>query len=494
MSFHKGLTGLNIHVPYAWTYADATARLAATGFVAADVGKLAKQSSDCTLWILCTHSPIVWNPVSADGKENTVFMKSATPTVNDDNTAGYIVTDLWYYLGKVYILVDATTGAAVWRQLSGKHRLTTVNPTVNDDNTLGYAIEDFWVNETLGTFWICKSNATGAANWVQITNTIAGDHAILSNRTIADQHPISAITNLVTSLAAKQTKVWIKSAVPTVNDDAAAGYLVTDEWYYSRSIWICTDNTNGAAVWIPISGDRISQLMYPEVAITGAIGLTATAFGKLHHCTTSAAYTIILPTAVGYAGQSIGFCFDTANTFIVTVDGLGSQLIGTKLTRPYVHNEIAIFMSDGVNWRVTNEFLIKVGFKVTRSTVQTIPNSTPTRIDFDTEEYDDDNCFDSVTTYRFTPKAPGVYHIGLNAQVLNMSTSRLINISFNYSGVDTILTQYSTATNVTHVLDGSAKLRFNGTTDYLEGRFYQAQGADRDIQYPFMSAHRLSNV
>lgn len=50
------------HVPHAWMYADATARAAATGFVTADLGKLALQSDNNTLWILTATTP-TWLPV-----------------------------------------------------------------------------------------------------------------------------------------------------------------------------------------------------------------------------------------------------------------------------------------------------------------------------------------------------------------------------------------------------------------------------------------------
>lgn len=43
-----------------WTYADEAARLAATGFVVGDKGKLALQESDNTYWVLTNHSPITW--------------------------------------------------------------------------------------------------------------------------------------------------------------------------------------------------------------------------------------------------------------------------------------------------------------------------------------------------------------------------------------------------------------------------------------------------
>lgn len=52
-----------IHVPYQWSYATAEARLAATGFGTTDVGKIAIQTNDHTLWILIATTP-TWTPVA----------------------------------------------------------------------------------------------------------------------------------------------------------------------------------------------------------------------------------------------------------------------------------------------------------------------------------------------------------------------------------------------------------------------------------------------
>jgi hypothetical protein len=66
MPAHKDST--HIHVPYAWTYADETEREAATGFAAGDVGKLARQLDNNSLWMLVDDSPVTWEPVgSASG-------------------------------------------------------------------------------------------------------------------------------------------------------------------------------------------------------------------------------------------------------------------------------------------------------------------------------------------------------------------------------------------------------------------------------------------
>ena len=64
MVLHKSLAIGDIHIPYQWSYADSTARGAATGFVASDVGRLARQLDNNSLWMLTNHSPIVWKGVS----------------------------------------------------------------------------------------------------------------------------------------------------------------------------------------------------------------------------------------------------------------------------------------------------------------------------------------------------------------------------------------------------------------------------------------------
>jgi len=70
MGLHKNAILDDIHKPYSFEYADETARLAATGFVTADIGKLARQISPESLWTLTSITP-TWNTVSGDGTLNT---------------------------------------------------------------------------------------------------------------------------------------------------------------------------------------------------------------------------------------------------------------------------------------------------------------------------------------------------------------------------------------------------------------------------------------
>jgi hypothetical protein len=64
VALHKNLAPTEIHVVQSLTYADAATRIAATGFVAADIGRIAFQISDGTLWALVGYSPIAWSELS----------------------------------------------------------------------------------------------------------------------------------------------------------------------------------------------------------------------------------------------------------------------------------------------------------------------------------------------------------------------------------------------------------------------------------------------
>ena len=55
--------------PYRWRYADAIARLAATGFTAEDVGLLAYEEDTDTEWVLTGYSPITWAQSVTDTNE-----------------------------------------------------------------------------------------------------------------------------------------------------------------------------------------------------------------------------------------------------------------------------------------------------------------------------------------------------------------------------------------------------------------------------------------
>jgi hypothetical protein len=85
-ALHSALTGTNIHVPYRLSYADATAREAEAGAVPGDVGCLALQEDDNSLWMLTDDDPLTWVCVAQAGATeheatiNLIFMSEAAGT------------------------------------------------------------------------------------------------------------------------------------------------------------------------------------------------------------------------------------------------------------------------------------------------------------------------------------------------------------------------------------------------------------------------------
>ena len=105
-------------------------------------------------------------------------------------------------------------------------------------------------------------------------------------------------------------------------------------------------------------------------------------------------------------------------------------------------------------------------FQVHRVTsAQAISSGVDTKLQYNGETFDTDNCFDSTTNYRFTPTKSGYY--ALNAQAnfyFGTANSYTYKIYFNGSSVRTTTTPV-TQDNHTNI---SALIYFNGSTDYAE--------------------------
>ena len=71
MSFHS--EQIVNHVIHNYTFATEAARLAATGFVAADIGKVARQSDDNSFWVLSGTAPIWTDMTASISADNTLL-------------------------------------------------------------------------------------------------------------------------------------------------------------------------------------------------------------------------------------------------------------------------------------------------------------------------------------------------------------------------------------------------------------------------------------
>lgn len=97
MTLHKDIVLGEIHLVYNWTYADATARAAAAGLVPDDVGKLARQLDDNSLWLLTDDSPVTWVQVSSPtlaGHNHTSSGGDGGVLTNDEHDGYMLVSEI----------------------------------------------------------------------------------------------------------------------------------------------------------------------------------------------------------------------------------------------------------------------------------------------------------------------------------------------------------------------------------------------------------------
>jgi hypothetical protein len=108
-------------------------------------------------------------------------------------------------------------------------------------------------------------------------------------------------------------------------------------------------------------------------------------------------------------------------------------------------------------------------FMVYRATSgQSVSSNTWTKIQFNAETFDTDNCFDSTTNYRFTPTKAGYYQFNANGLITGNSGGT-IGITFRKNGSTDFNAVFMKGDGGNYVTAPSSSLvNFNGSTDYME--------------------------
>jgi hypothetical protein len=132
----------------------------------------------------------------------------------------------------------------------------------------------------------------------------------------------------------------------------------------------------------------------------------------------------------------------------------------------------AIITSDG-SGNLTTQKILYPAFEAYLSADQSITEEVATKIQFNTENLDTDNCYDNSTNYRFTPNVAGKYFVYLQIRGDSGNSTKLdfqiTTIFKNGTNLRSSITDFrnnygrQTTCNVNAIVD------MNGTTDYLEG-------------------------
>ena len=133
-----------------------------------------------------------------------------------------------------------------------------------------------------------------------------------------------------------------------------------------------------------------------------------------------------------------------------------------------------IMTSDGSGNITINNAALKMtpAFEAKMSADQTLSDDVLTKVQFDTERFDTDSCYDATTNYRFTPTTAGKYYVYSTVRINSSSNSTVGNIdliiykngsSYSSSGINFSANYGNEHTpTVTNVID------FNGSSDYVE--------------------------
>ena len=112
---------------------------------------------------------------------------------------------------------------------------------------------------------------------------------------------------------------------------------------------------------------------------------------------------------------------------------------------------------------------------------QSFTNGAVTKIQFDSEVFDTDGCYDNSTNYRFTPTTAGKYFVYLQFA---------FDSGAAWDGLAGVIEKNGSYDNVAvyrhenyHAVTMSSIIDMNGTTDYLEGFAQQNSGGSLSLRY-----------
>ena len=125
-------------------------------------------------------------------------------------------------------------------------------------------------------------------------------------------------------------------------------------------------------------------------------------------------------------------------------------------------------------------------FSVYRSSAnQSIPNQTSTKIQFNAENYDTDNAFDSSTNYRFTVPSGGAGKYFFTAKARSTSWTstgaRLVAYINGVSRIHTSITNSETADGGYHTVQNTWSMTLSDS-DYVEMYYWHNNGSTQNIQ------------
>lgn len=235
--------------PYNYTYADAAARTGATGFVTADLGKVALQLDTATLWMLTDDSPVTWREILTG------------------TAGGSVATDaIWDAAGDLAVGSGANTAAKL---------------------TMGSALQNLRVNAgATGLEWAAPAGGGGGQEL---------GYAELSADFSTASTSLVDVTGFAVTVTIGSRPVRIDVFVPRMDETASNAQAVLEIYdntagarVKAGAVWMHADGNGSGGVLVsarhaPAAGSRTYKVRMSVSAGTGG----------LHNITGSPAHLLV---------------------------------------------------------------------------------------------------------------------------------------------------------------------------------------------------------
>ena len=233
----------------------------------------------------------------------------------------------------------------------------------------------------------------------------------------------------------------------------------------------------GAGTWLRTSDQPVAGGS-PISTITANTTLTASQETVL--CNNASNISVTLPGASASVGKRYTVKKVGSNNATVTIAAASGETIdGATSLLLYVKNDFVGIISDGSNWYVTNDGRLPHGAAIYRSTAQSIPDGTQTRVNFNSVSFDIGGIANTQAG-RIDIRRSGRYQVFANYfwwyppnTVNNVQVSIFVNGLLVDSGVLYAVTAEAVRCKAANVISLNAG-------DYVDLYLLQASGAARD--------------
>lgn len=417
--------------------------------------------------------------VAANGAGLTIDGANATILYNSDNDS-LDFNKLVRSIGGYLTTANITTGNIVAVN-STTGNITTLNGnTLNVQTTTSTTLNATTANISTLT---ASGNIVAASGTESISTTtgaavVVGGVGVSGNVTAGKVYTGSGLfwsANGVSALAAAGT---------TTGTSPPGSAKYGDLWYNTANDVIYQYLTDGTSnYWIDISSQTIAANTSNVISGNLSIAYTpATATGSAITVTGKdtqggTGYFDFLKatnTTGGATNPNKTFRLTSTGTIEIVNSAYTTTLLGISNSGDIsVAGKIQVAGKTAVNGPAFSAYAAAV--------LQTIPSGSQTKVLFQTEEFDTDNCYSSS---RFTPAVEGYYQLNAEVRIDGTTGTGEMMIILYKNG-----SEYKRGTNQSGTqiasnfwaMQVSSLAYANGTTDYFEIYVQQGSGADRTV-------------